>query len=301
MNCNNDNNPKPNPRKLPPWLKRRMPASAKLDKVVAILDELSLVTVCQSADCPNRGECFAKGTATFMILGDHCTRNCRFCAVPTAGNPPAPRCDEPQAVAEACSRLGLKHVVITSVTRDDLPDGGAEHFARTIRAIQDTPANIVVEVLTPDFLGRTRDVDTVLDAEPDVFNHNVETVARLYDIVRPQADYRRSLNVLTHAAQRPAGDKRLYVKSGLMVGLGETSEEVTATMQDMRNAGCDMLTIGQYLAPSSAHLKVEAFIEPAQFDLWRDQGIAMGFVAVAAAPFVRSSYQAEQFFDGRSD
>jgi len=280
-------------RRLPPWLKRRIPAGAKLREVTDLLAALELTTVCDGAHCPNRGECFARGTATFMILGDHCTRNCRFCAV-EPGDPGPPRADEPEAVAEASRRLGLRYVVITSVTRDDLPDGGAAHFARTIAAVRAACEGARVEVLTPDFLGDTDAIDTVLAARPDVFNHNVETIARLYDAVRPQADYRRSLDVLAYAARRGEG---LVTKSGLMVGLGETPDEVRRAMEDLRGVGCEVLTIGQYLAPSSAHVPVARFVEPAEFDRWRDEGLAMGFAAVAAGPFVRSSYHAEHVFD----
>jgi len=282
-------------RRLPPWLKRRIPAGAKLHEVTNLLSELSLTTVCDGAHCPNRGECFAKGTATFMILGDHCTRNCRFCAVPH-GQPPLPDATEPGRVAEACARLKLRYVVITSVTRDDLPDGGADHFARTIEAVRRRVGDARIEVLTPDFQGDHAAADTVLAAGPDVFNHNVETVPRLYEAVRPRADYRRSLDVLAYAAASGAG---VVTKSGLMVGLGETAEEVGEVMGDLRRARCDVLTIGQYLAPSSDHLPVARFVEPARFDAWRAEGEAMGFAAVAAGPFVRSSYNAEQVFRDR--
>ena len=283
-------------RRLPPWLKRRLPAGGKVDEVAGLLSELSLATVCDGAHCPNRSECYAHGTATFMILGDHCTRNCRFCAVPP-GTPPSPCRDEPQAVAEACARLSLRHVVITSVTRDDLNDGGAAHFARTIRAVRRRMGTAVIEVLTPDFQGRCDAVDTVLAAGPDVFNHNVETAPRLYPTVRPQADYRRSLDVLAHAGRRAAAENMtLRTKSGFMVGLGETAEEVLQVMRDLRGVRCDMLTIGQYLAPSSDHLPVARYVEPAQFAAWKVEALAMGFLAVAAGPFVRSSYQADRLF-----
>jgi len=284
------------PRRLPPWLKRRVAAGSKVDQVSDLLAQLSLATVCDGAHCPNRSECYARGVAAFMILGDHCTRNCRFCAVPP-GRPPQPRLAEPRAVAEACARLGLHHVVITSVTRDDLDDGGAEHFARTIHAVRRRLDKVVIEVLTPDFQGRRDAIDTVLSARPDVFNHNVETVERLYPAVRPQGDYRRSLEVLNCARRHAdALEIKLATKSGLMVGLGETADEVRQVMRDLRRVGCDILTIGQYLAPSSAHLPVARFVEPAEFDAWRSEGEAMGFSAVAAGPFVRSSYQADQVF-----
>ncbi len=282
-------------RRLPPWLKRRIPAGAKLHEVTALLAELGLTTVCDGAHCPNRGECFARGTATFMILGDHCTRNCRFCAVPT-GAPPPPRADEPEAVATACEKLKLRYVVITSVTRDDLTDGGARHFARTIEAVRQRMPNARIEVLTPDFQGDTAAIDTVLAARPDVFNHNVETIPRLYDTVRPQANYARSLEVLRYASEHGTD---LVTKSGLMVGLGETADEVRQVMTDLRGIDCNVLTIGQYLAPSTSHLPVVRFVEPAEFDALRIDGETMGFAAVASGPYVRSSYNAEQVFLSR--
>jgi lipoic acid synthetase len=281
-------------RRLPPWLKRRIPAGAKIAEVTGLLEALSLATVCDGAHCPNRGECYARGVATFMILGDRCTRDCRFCAV-QAGQLGPPRDDEPAAVAEACVRLKLRYIVITSVTRDDLVDGGAAHFARTIHAVHDRLPKAVIEVLTPDFQGQTEAVDAVLSARPDVFNHNVETVARLYPAARPQADYRRSLEILAHARRRAdRDDSGLRTKSGLMVGMGESDGEVHQVMRDLHDVGCDILTIGQYLAPSSAHLPVARFVEPDQFDRYKAEAQAIGFAAVAAGPFVRSSYQAEQ-------
>ncbi len=263
-----------------------------------LLAELGLNTVCGGAHCPNQGECYAAGTATFMILGDVCTRHCRFCAVPGTDRPEPPDADEPDKVAQAARRMGLRYVVVTSVTRDDLPDGGADHFARTIRAIRRELPDARVEVLTPDFQGDEASLRTVLDARPDVFNHNVETVPRLYDTVRPQADYRQSLAVLRRAGQlAESGPARVFTKSGLMVGLGETDEEVRAVLADLRQAGCDIVTIGQYLAPSRDHLPVARFVEPAQFDAYRRQAMEMGFRAVAAGPFVRSSYHAEDVFE----
>ena len=303
--------------RLPVWLRKRIPAGGASAEVAHLLDELGLATVCDGAHCPNRCECFARRTATFMILGATCTRNCRFCAVPTAV-PPSPDPCEPERVAEAAARLGLRHVVVTSVTRDDLPDGGAAHFAATIAAVRARMPEAIVEVLTPDFQGDLAAVATVLAARPDVFNHNIETVPRLYKSVRPQADYARSLAVLRFAADWQAGrlhhKKRqteylqpsdcdagvppanLHTKSGLMVGLGETDEEVRAVMRDLRAAGVEILTIGQYLAPSDAHLPVARFVEPKEFERWRAEGLALGFRAVAAGPFVRSSYQAGEVF-----
>jgi lipoic acid synthetase len=280
--------------RLPPWLKRRIPPGGQA--VQGLLNELHLATVCDGAHCPNRGECYARGTATFLILGKTCTRACRFCAIPN--NPPGPpREDEPQAVAEAAARMGLNYAVITSVTRDDLPDGGAGHFARTIRAVRARLPQARVEVLTPDFQGSETSIATVLDARPDVFNHNVETVPRLYPAVRPQADYQQSLRVLEIAKkQATAQGLAMFTKSGLMVGLGESDEEVLQVMRDLRRAECDILTIGQYLAPSNAHFPVARFVEPEQFDAWRDEALKMGFRAAACGPFVRSSYMAEGLF-----
>ena len=291
------------PGRFPAWLRKRVPSGEQAAHVRNLLAELHLETVCSGAHCPNLPECFARGTATFLILGDTCTRSCRFCAIPS--RPPGPlRPEEPDAVAEACERLGLRHVVITSVTRDDLADGGAAHFARTIRAVRARLPETVIEVLTPDFLGLTSAIDTVLDAGPDIFNHNVETVSRLYPHVRPEADYRRSLDVLAYAKRRAesgraAGKGPLHTKSGLMVGLGETADEVRAVLGDLRGAGCDIVTIGQYLAPSAGHVPVARFVEPAEFAAYEVEARGFGFAAVAAGPFVRSSYQAESVFQGR--
>ncbi len=297
--------------RFPAWLRRRIPPAGRSGEVRRLLADLKLETVCSSANCPNMSECFGRGTATFMILGSTCTRSCRFCAVPT-GKPTQPREDEPAAVAEASERLGLKHVVITSVTRDDLSDGGAGHFAKTIRAVQTRLPQTTIEVLTPDFGGDEAAIDTVLSAGPDVFNHNIETVPRLYSHVRPQARYKRSLQVLKYATCRlgrqahlPYANEqrwasgpayRLLTKSGLMVGLGETNDEIRDVMRDLREAGCDILTIGQYLAPSSEHVPIERFVEPSEFDALRTDALEMGFSAVAVGPFVRSSYRAEEVF-----
>ncbi|MCX7045967.1 MAG: lipoyl synthase [Candidatus Sumerlaeota bacterium] len=365
--------------RLPPWLRRRLPAGGHSQEVRALLKELGLATVCTSAHCPNIGECFARRTATFMILGDRCTRNCSFCAVCSAP-PLAVRDDEPDAVAEACARLELKHAVITSVTRDDLPDGGAAHFARVCHTIRARLPRIVIEILTPDFKGAPAAIETALAGEPDIFNHNLETVARLYPEVRPQADYARSLFVLNHAASTVRGQgakgqgsgvrgqgsgdrrqeleakvkaaevreqreeaggqgsgargrgsgtgnaakgqssivnrqssiassessivnrqssihnpsRRFFTKSGLMVGLGETREELAAAMNDLRGVRCEILTIGQYLAPSPEHHPVVKFYEPAEFEEMEAEARTLGFRAVFAGPFVRSSYQADR-------
>ena len=283
--------------RLPAWLRRKVPASGLAPGVRRLLDELNLHTVCTGARCPNRAECFARGTATFMILGRVCTRSCRFCAVPT-GPPGLLRDDEPDAVAQAAAALGLRHVVITSVTRDDLPDGGAGHFARTVLAVRRRLPAAGIEVLAPDFLGRRDAIETVLDAGPNVFNHNLETVARLSPLLRPQASYARSLGVLALAAEGAArlGRPR-HVKSGLMLGLGETDAEILAALGDLRRAGCDLLTLGQYLAPSPGHAPVERFVPPEEFEHWRTVAAGLGFAAVAAGPVVRSSYRAETLCD----
>ena len=269
-----------------------------------LLSELGLNTVCDSAHCPNMGECFERRTATFLIMGSRCTRNCRFCAVEHAIPEPL-RADEPVAVAEASVRMGLRHVVITSVTRDDLSDGGAGHFARTIQAVRQRLVDSVIEVLTPDFGGDVNCIDTVIQAPCDIFNHNIETVSRLSPQIRPQADYGRSLAVLAHAARRAAERKdaprcarALHVKSGLMVGLGETHDEVLATMRDLWSAGCRVLTVGQYLAPSPGHVPVSRFVEPQEFEQYRREALEIGFAAVASAPLVRSSYQADALASG---
>jgi lipoic acid synthetase len=287
------------PRRLPPWLKKRLRAGPEANRVRQVIAAFELTTVCDGAQCPNLCECFARKTATFMILGDRCTRSCGFCAVPTGAVRPL-RADEPQAVAEACAALGLRHVVVTSVSRDDLDDGGAGHFARTIRAVRARLPRTVIEVLTGDFQGSRSALDTVLDASPDVFNHNVETVPRLYPQVRPQANYRRSLGVLAHVAERAAGSgAEMHTKSGLMVGLGESDDEVEHVLADLREVDCDIVTIGQYLSPSSDHVPVARFVEPSQFARWQEKAKAMGFAAAAAGPFVRSSYHAEDLFRSR--
>jgi lipoic acid synthetase len=291
--------------RLPRWLRKAIPAGPEAAQVRRVLGRLELGTVCSSARCPNQAECFARGTATFMILGDRCTRRCRFCAVP-CGEPPPVNDAEADAVAEAAATLGLRHVVITSVTRDDLPDGGAGHFAKVTLAVRARLPEAVIEVLVPDFQGDERALATALAGGCDVLNHNVETVPRLYPAVRAQADYRRSLRLL-EAAKRIRGGavdaaadapaKRLWTKSGLMLGLGETREELPAVLADLRAAGCDILTLGQYLAPSPTHHPVARFIPPEEFDEIRAQAQSFGFSAVAAGPFVRSSYHAEDVFN----
>jgi lipoyl synthase len=274
--------------RLPAWLRRPIAQPGQAAAVGELLDELELHTVCQSAKCPNRGECFSAGTATFLIMGDSCTRGCRFCAVQT--RPPAPLdADEPARVAEAASRMKLRHVVITSVTRDDVADGGAAHFVATIEAVRAAVPGAAIEVLASDFAGREDSVDAVAAAGPDVYNHNLETVGRLYGEVRPGADYRRSLRVLERVHETCPD---LPTKSGVMLGLGETPDEVRAVMEDLLGHGVSMLTLGQYLRPSAAHLPVAEFVEPAVFAALAKDAYAMGFKAVASAPFVRSSYHA---------
>ncbi|MDB5350261.1 MAG: lipoate synthase [Planctomycetota bacterium] len=255
----------------------------------SLIGELKLETICESGKCPNRSECWTRKTATFMVLGETCTRPCGFCAVPR-GKPEAVALDEPDRLAEACFRLGLKHVVITSVTRDDLPDGGAEHFRRCILAVRDR-TGATIEVLTPDFEGNETAIETVLSASPEVFNHNMETVARLQQHVRRKSQYAISLKVLAHAKrQRPD----LRTKSGIMLGLGETLDELFETLADLRSVGCDLLTMGQYLQPSSRHLPVERYLPPAEFDELGRMARKLGFLDVASGPFVRSSYHADE-------
>lgn len=276
---------------LPPWIKQKAQVES-VARMRELLGSLQLNTVCESAHCPNIGDCFAKGTATVMIMGGRCTRRCGFCAV-EKGEPWPLDPEEPESVARLVKALSLKHVVVTSVTRDDLPDGGAGPFARTIQAIKNSCPAVTIEVLIPDFQGKESSLKRVAAAKPDVINHNLETVPRLYKTVRPQADYPRSLKVLERARElNPAG----YTKSGIMVGLGEKRKEVLALMVDLRGVGCDILTIGQYLRPSPGHLPVVEFIEPQVFSEYKELGEEKGFLYVASAPLVRSSYQAEKFF-----
>lgn len=276
----------------PAWLRVRVPTAGRVREVAEVVRALAVGTVCRSAHCPNAGECFSRGTATFLLSGPSCTRRCRFCAV---GHEPPPPLDptEPGRVAEAVRRLGLRHVVVTSVTRDDLDDGGAAVFARTVAAVREAAPGALVEVLVPDFGGSSDALDRVLDACPDVFNHNVETVPRLYPAVRPEADYGRSLGVLGAAAARG-----LPVKSGLMAGLGETRGEVRRTLEDLRGAGCTLLTLGQYLAPSPRHAPVARYLTPGEFEELGREARALGFRSVASGPLVRSSYRAGECFSG---
>jgi lipoic acid synthetase len=278
-------------RRLPAWLKRQIPASGGIEFTKNLVADLGLETICESGKCPNRSECWTRRTATFMILGETCTRPCGFCAV-RRGKPEAVALDEPGRLAEACARLGLKHVVITSVTRDDLPDGGADHFRRCIVAVRER-INATIEVLTPDFEGDTDAIDTVLSASPEVFNHNMETVARLQQHVRRKSQYGVSLAVLDHASKTGA-PRGIKTKSGLMLGLGETTEEIIETMADLRGVGCDFLTLGQYLQPSPRHLPVLRYLPPDEFDELGSIARKLGFVEVASGPFVRSSYHADE-------
>jgi lipoic acid synthetase len=286
----------PAPRRLPSWLKRPLPHGNENFFTHNLLRELRLETVCENARCPNRPECYARRTATFMILGNVCTRPCGFCSVPR-GEPLALADDEPARVAEAAARLGLRHVVITSVTRDDLPDGGADHFARCVAAVR-ARTGAAVEVLTPDFLGDSAAIDRVTDANPDVYNHNLETVPRLYRKVRGRADYRRSLDLLERVKCRAP---HIVTKSGLMLGLGETTGELLETLADLRDVGCDTLTLGQYLAPTLRHIPVARYVPPEEFDALAVLARSLGFAQVASGPFVRSSYHADEMVPGHAD
>lgn len=318
------------PLRKPEWLKVPLRSGTELTTVQSVLSRHALHTVCKEANCPNRMECYSRKTATFLILGPLCTRNCTFCNV-TAGTPAPPDPEEPERVLQAVRELGLRYVVITSVTRDDLSDGGASHFARTVRLIKEQLPGTRVEVLIPDFKGDPNALQVVLDAGPDVLNHNVETVPRLYPEVRPQADYTRSLELLRRAKEYavqlargeqnpanrmahglsdvvtesqtsgdpstrrgPLGEEPLRTKSGIMVGLGETESEVVAVLRDLRAVGCDYLTIGQYLAPSRNHHPVVEYVTPQQFAWYRDIALELGFWGVASGPFVRSSYHAAE-------
>lgn len=276
--------------RLPTWLRKPTTHHESVQRIKRDLRRLNLHTVCESARCPNLHECFHRGTATFMILGDLCTRGCGFCAVPKSKTPPAPDPREPANVARMAAALGLRHVVITSVNRDDLPDGGAAHFARTILELRRHLPQARIEVLTPDFCGNLDAVAVVLDAAPDIFNHNVETVPRLYRRVRPQARYRQSLEVLRFARRH---SPELLTKSGFMLGLGEQPAEVEALLRDLRAAGVDIVTIGQYLQPARRNLPVVRYVEPDEFASWQRYALSLGFRMVFSGPLVRSSYMAD--------
>jgi lipoic acid synthetase len=280
-------------KRKPAWLKRTLPQGAEYEKMKKLLSGNQLNTVCQEAKCPNQFECFSKGTSTFMILGERCTRNCKFCAV--QGDPiEKPDPNEPIRVARTAHKMNLKYVVVTSVTRDDLKDGGASFFADTITEIKKLNEKTLVEVLIPDLQGDYDALKTVLDAKPDVLNHNMETVPSLYKKVRPEAIYERSLQLIKRAKKYTPD---IPTKSGLMVGLGETREELIQTFQDLVDHGCDALTIGQYLQPSKNHLEVERYVTPEEFDELRELALQAGFLEVASGPFVRSSYKAASLFE----
>lgn len=282
--------------KKPEWLRVKIQGGADSQKVKALISDLNLHTVCVEANCPNRMECYNRKTATFMILGRHCTRNCAFCNV-THAAPSAVDENEPANVAEAVKRLGLKYAVITSVTRDDLSDGGAGHFAAVGRAIKALMPDVKIEYLIPDLQGNEEALKTVLDSNPDVLNHNVETVPELYDAVRPQADYRQSLEVLSRTK---AYSPHIKTKSGIMLGLGEGREQVSRVLKDLREAGCDILTVGQYLQPSDLHYQMKEFVTPEVFESIKAEAVALGFESVASSPLVRSSYHADELFNVES-
>ena len=279
--------------RLPPWFKQRLADPGVMSSMHGLLDGLNLHTICQSALCPNIGKCFTAGTATFLILGDICTRCCTFCAVKKGLPEPVDEA-EPKHLLEAVQKLGLSYVVITSVTRDDLPDGGASQFARTVALLRENAADIIVEVLVPDFRGSEEAIRTVVESGPQVINHNVETVPRLYPGVRRGADYARSLELLYTVNNL---NIKITTKSGLMLGLGESTEEVVEVMHDLREANCNLLTIGQYLQPSAQHHPVSRFVTPEEFAKYEAIGREMGFAEVASSPLVRSSYRAAELFD----
>ncbi|WP_432667607.1 lipoyl synthase [Wukongibacter baidiensis] len=282
-------------QRKPEWLKIKLNKGRSLDYVKDILNRFSLNTVCEEANCPNRMECFSKKTATFMILGSECSRSCRFCNV-SHGQLQKVDPKEPENVANAVIELGLKHVVITSVTRDDLADGGAGHFAEVIKSIKSRDEKIVVEVLIPDFQGDEEALRKVVDAKPEIINHNIETVPRLYDEIRPEAIYERSLELLRNIKSM---NKDIFTKSGIMVGLGENEDETIKVLEDLRGVGCDYLTIGQYLAPSREHHPVIEYIHPTTFQMYKDKALGLGFSFVASDPLVRSSYNASEMFNAK--
>ncbi len=278
-------------KKKPSWL--RMPArgSEEAAKVRSILRKYSLDTVCRQAMCPNLGHCFQRGTATFLILGNRCTRSCRYCAIENAGGALAkPDASEPQRLAEASAEMNLSYVVITSVTRDDLEDGGAAHFADTVKAVRSRIPDAGIEVLTPDFKGSIDALQLIADSRPDVFNHNLETVERMFPDLRSEASYRMSLDVLEQYGKLAPSTP---IKSGLMLGLGETEKEITNALEDLRGIGVTMLTLGQYLQPSRTHWPVDRYLTPDEFDVWKDEALSIGFLSVASGPLVRSSFHAE--------
>ncbi len=284
-------------KRLPVWFKQRVKSNYEMGRVLSVLDELKLNTVCESACCPNRSYCYSQGTATFMILGDTCTRGCRFCAV-RKGKPQPVDDEEPERISLAVRKLGLKYVVITSVTRDDLADGGAEQFAKVVREVRKLTPAVAIELLVPDFQGGGELLKIVLGVHPDVIGHNLETVPRLYPYVRPEAVYERSIKLLMHVK---LGNSSILTKSGLMLGLGETKSEVEEVMCGLHSVSCDILTLGQYLQPSEEHLPVVEYISPEQFQQYRMIASNYGFKAVASSPLVRSSYNAEEIFNELAD
>ncbi len=275
----------------PDWLRVKAPQWERVGNVKEILRDLALNTVCEEASCPNIGECFNAGTATFLIMGPACTRACPYCDIDFEKKPKPLDLTEPERLAQAVSRMKLKHVVITSVNRDDLPDGGASQFVRCIQAIRTTSPHTTIEVLIPDLCGNSNALELILQAQPEVMNHNTETVPRLYRRVRPQGNYERTMELLKRSRNYAPW---IYTKSGLMVGLGETDAEIRQVMQDLRAVDCDILTLGQYLQPSQKHLKVEGFIPPEQFAAWKEFGESLGFLQIVSSPLTRSSYHAEQ-------
>ncbi|MBC16428.1 MAG: lipoyl synthase [Desulfovibrio sp.] len=284
------------PLRIPPWLRVKLPKDENFSCTSGLIKDLKLNTVCQSAKCPNKWECFSKNVATFLIMGRICSRNCAFCNI-TPGDILPLDSDEPQRVAEAAHRLELKHVVITSVTRDDLPDGGSAHFAATIRAVRERMPECTIEVLIPDFQGDEDALKTVLDAGPDVLNHNLETVPDLYDEIRPQANYHQSLELLERAKRIAP---TIPTKSGIMVGLGETDKQILPVLDDLAAINCDIVTIGQYMQPTRHHPMVKRYVEPEQFDKYAEEGTKRGLKHMFSAPLVRSSYNAEQFVGSKS-
>ena len=281
----------PQPSQKPPWLRVKAPSREGAKRLKKLIDHQRLNTVCESAACPNMGECWQAGTATFMILGNLCTRACRFCDVKTSNRPGAVDLNEPQRLAEASAQMNLKHIVLTSVTRDDLPDGGAMHFVRCMESIRDACDEVTLEILTPDFRGNLEDLQTVLDANPEIFNHNIETIQRLTPKIRSGAVYHRSLDLLLEAKKRAP---HIKTKSGLMLGLGETDEEVMQTIRDLNDAKVDILTLGQYLRPSPKHHKVMRYVAPQNFKNLGDFAKTLDFSHVESGPLVRSSYHAER-------
>jgi len=283
-------------KKKPSWLRMPTMGSEKAAEVRSILRKYSLDTVCRQARCPNLGHCFQRGTATFLILGNHCTRSCRYCAIEHYdGTPGIPDANEPDRVAFASSEMNLRYVVITSVTRDDLQDGGAGHFAKTVKAVKRRLPDALIEVLTPDFQGSNDSLRIIADAEPDVFNHNLETVERLFPAVRPEASYGTSLNVIeSYGKMSPVTP----LKSGIMLGLGETETEIRKSLKNLRERGVTMLTLGQYLQPTQSHWPVHRYLTPEEFNEWKDEALSFGFTSVASGPLVRSSFHADENYRG---